>query len=118
MSMSARHMGDARSDSFDWSILDEDVVLAPRRGLAVYLNEAGDVVIREEGGWPNDDTWIIIALADVPAVARRLAHIINEHAEPVSAQTLTVVEPAKPRQVVASASQEAPELPLALMAAQ
>jgi hypothetical protein len=108
-------MSDA--EHFDWCILDEAIVLTPRRGLAVYLNEAGDVVIREQGSWPDDDVWIVIALADVPTVARRLIEVINEHAAPMLAPA--AIEPAKHRPGGSAApGQEAPELPLVRQAAQ
>ncbi len=47
---------------------DEFVVIRTRRGIAVYRNENGDVVIRQDGVM-GDDAVIVVTPQDVKALA-------------------------------------------------
>jgi hypothetical protein len=51
-------------EDFDWSC--DDVVLREQRKTAVYWNTVGDLVIRQERTWDeNDDPFMVIAAGNV-----------------------------------------------------
>jgi len=64
-------------DDFDWND-DEAIVLEPRLGVAVYLNQKGDVVIRQQGSYPDDDVWVVFPATDAEIVARRIVDVVRE----------------------------------------
>ena len=90
---------------FDWND-NEAIVLEPRLGLAVYLNQQGDVVIRQQGDYPDEDVWVVFPASDAETVARRIVGIVRE-AE-AWARTATQEQGSPPSNRAA-----APELPLA-----
>lgn len=53
-------LAEAGPDEFDWDN-DESVVLREQRGTAVYRNKAGEIVIRQKGPWPDDDSFLYIS---------------------------------------------------------
>ncbi len=60
------------ADGFDWRG-DPDVLAHRQLAIAVYENERGEVVIRQEADWNDDeDTYIVVAREHVPALIRRL----------------------------------------------
>jgi hypothetical protein len=68
-----RILAAAAPDDFDWAT-DDSVVVKPRRGVAIYENRAGDVVVRtqnmEEG--PEDDHFAYLSPEGLPAVIKAL----------------------------------------------
>ena len=48
------------SKEFDWYGKDESIVLKPMDATAVYSNEAGDIVIRQQMNSGMDDDSIVI----------------------------------------------------------
>lgn len=52
-------------DRFKWG--DESNVFETVRGVAVYRNPKGDIVIRQEG-WPDDDAVIVIPIEQANSV--------------------------------------------------
>lgn len=55
-------------DRFDWSN-DESVVVEHQSALAVYQNQSGDVVIRQERSWDEDqDTHVVITKESLPQI--------------------------------------------------
>lgn len=62
---------------FDWS-RDDSVVVKPQNATAVYLNEDGDVVIRQERLWDEaEDQFVVVSVANVPAVVSALLRAAN-----------------------------------------
>ena len=53
------------SDDFDWAATNEDVILPEQRAIAVYTNNWGQAVIRQEKAWDDeDDTYVVIDHAE------------------------------------------------------
>ena len=68
-------------DDFDWNRLSaEERVVNSARETAVYLNEAGDVVIRQRADWPDEreDPFLVIPLYRVHALIDRLDALLLE----------------------------------------
>ena len=66
------------TDDFDWSHENENVILPEQRTTAVYVNRWGQAVIRQERGpMDEEDTWIIIDHAHLPAVIKALRDIAD-----------------------------------------
>jgi hypothetical protein len=59
---------------FDWKALEERCIVQQRvMRVAIYSNPSGDVVIRQERDWDEeDDPFIIIARANVPAAIEQM----------------------------------------------
>jgi hypothetical protein len=59
-------------DAFDWRDKD-DVVIETQRATAIYWNPAGQIVIRQEAGWSDDDDpYLFFEPANLPRVIERL----------------------------------------------
>jgi hypothetical protein len=62
------------SDEFDWSL--EDTTIGEQHQIACYLNNAGNLVIRERAGCCDDgDTWIVVAKNNVELLIRMLGAV-------------------------------------------
>jgi hypothetical protein len=58
---------------FDWT--SNDVVVRQQDAVAVYQNPYGDVVIRREAAWDEEnDVCVVIARQNVPAVVEAILH--------------------------------------------
>ncbi|MBP1091925.1 hypothetical protein JOE50_002455 [Bradyrhizobium japonicum] len=65
-------------DRFDWTINNEDVLLAEQRTTAVYVNRWGQAVIRQERNWDEEsDPFMTIDHAHLPVVIARLQEIAS-----------------------------------------
>ncbi|WP_340672539.1 hypothetical protein [Bradyrhizobium ottawaense] len=65
-------------DRFDWSVNNEDVLLAEQRTTAVYVNRWGQAVIRQERNWDEEsDPFMTIDHKHLPAVIERLQEIAS-----------------------------------------
>lgn len=63
-------------DNFDWSVNNEDVLLAEQKTTAVYVNRWGQAVIRQERSWDEEsDPFMTIDHAHLPVVIERLQEI-------------------------------------------
>jgi hypothetical protein len=60
------------ADDFKWQVGNPDIVAAGVPAVAVYLNPWDQVVIRQEGEYPEDDPFVRIDRRDVPALIKRL----------------------------------------------
>jgi hypothetical protein len=40
---------------FQWRPENEDIIVPPQPALAIYVNQWGQVVIRQEGDWDDED---------------------------------------------------------------
>lgn len=67
-----------KDPDFDW-LTDDSVILEPRRALAVYLNQKGEVVLRQQADWPSDedDIWITFPANDAEHVANQIIRLVN-----------------------------------------
>jgi hypothetical protein len=58
-------------DKFDWFRDREDIVVRQQMPIAVYHNPHGDVVIRQQGEFYEEDKWIVIECHNlVPLISR------------------------------------------------
>ena len=51
---------------FDWTDV-EHIVVREQAAVAVYVNNAGDVVLRQQT-WPSEDMYVVFASLHVPAL--------------------------------------------------
>jgi hypothetical protein len=66
------------SDDFDWS-KDDSVVVKSVRGLAVYRNSEGDVVIRQErGAYDEDDPFVVVPVIEVAGLIKKLEQAVSD----------------------------------------
>ena len=50
------------SDAFDWDNPNEEsIVLREQQATAVYRNRAGEVIIRQRGSWPDEDSFVYLS---------------------------------------------------------
>lgn len=68
--------------AFDWNA--DDVVIPRVDALAVYTNECGDIVIRQEQGLTGDDAVIVIPRQFADAVLNAIHREIERDLPPVS----------------------------------
>ena len=68
------------ADKFDWSASNEDIIQHSVQGVAVYINTRGNIVIRQEANWPddNEDTFIELTWDAATALSGRLPQLIEE----------------------------------------
>jgi hypothetical protein len=59
------------SDDFDWDT-DDSVVVKPRHGVAIYENKSGNVVIRSQNTYGDEDDFSFITPEGLPAVIKAL----------------------------------------------
>jgi len=65
-------------DRFEWTINNEDVLLAEQRTTAIYVNRWGQAVIRQERNWDEQsDPFMTIDHAHLPVVITRLQEIAS-----------------------------------------
>jgi hypothetical protein len=65
-------------DDFDWSINNEDVVLREQRASAIYWNTRGDLVLRQERYWDEqDDPFLVIGRNNVHDFIDRLCEVVG-----------------------------------------
>lgn len=64
---------------FDWSN-DASVVFPSVMAVAVYVNEDGNVVIRQKDVFDDDDQFVAIPVENVPALIESLEQVIAEDA--------------------------------------
>jgi hypothetical protein len=62
-------------DDFDWSADNPDVVTHRQDSIAVYENAHGDVVIRREKDWNDEDVYIVVDKVHVPAVVAAMLRV-------------------------------------------
>jgi hypothetical protein len=66
---------------FDWNNLDPDEkVQSSVQAVAVYLNPANDIVIRQQADWPheNEDAIIVLSKPAAMRLASRLRALFAE----------------------------------------
>jgi hypothetical protein len=57
-------------DPFDWSTAT--TVIRNQPGTAVYTNPVGQVVIRQEVDWPEEDVYVYFSVEHLPALIEAL----------------------------------------------
>ncbi len=66
------------SDDFEWSAENEDIVQHSVQGVAAYINVYGNITLRQERGWDdNEDTIIVLTLESARRLAEKLKELIN-----------------------------------------
>lgn len=61
-------------NDFDWD--DESVVFPTTQGVAVYLNDGREVVIRQQAGpCDNEDAFIVIPRSNIQALIQALQEV-------------------------------------------
>lgn len=68
-------------DSIDWTKKGGDVVIPTTQGIAIYENQNGDVVVRQEGTLGEDDSIIVIPLCHAKAVAAHIEALVMSIAD-------------------------------------
>jgi hypothetical protein len=70
---------DASNDgNFKWEPENADVLLPAQQALAVYINPWGQIVMRQEAYWnEDDDSYVIIGTQHVPALIKKLQELIS-----------------------------------------
>jgi hypothetical protein len=73
-----RGMADKPADDaadFDW-FSDDSIVLRPQLAVAIYQNERGGLVIRQERNWDEDnDTFIVISPENISAFIDKITDV-------------------------------------------
>jgi hypothetical protein len=67
---------------FDWGPDNDDLLVPSQPALAVYVNPWGQIVIRQEGEIFEDDSYVIIGSAHVPALIEKLQELNFTHRSP------------------------------------
>ncbi|AWL96260.2 hypothetical protein CIT37_32145 [Bradyrhizobium ottawaense] len=63
------------SDDFDW---DTDDTIVPAQGaIAVYENPRGNIVVREQVPYPEEDKWIVFLPQYAEVIVRRIIEIAD-----------------------------------------
>lgn len=74
ISLQAPELEDEAAE-FDW-MTDDSIVLRPQLAVAIYQNERGGLVIRQERDWNEDgDTFIVISPENIPAFIDRITDV-------------------------------------------
>lgn len=61
------------TEEFSWEAVAEHIVQQQVECVAIYANDRGDIVIRQQQRWDEeDDSWIVIAKANAFAAARAI----------------------------------------------
>jgi hypothetical protein len=77
-------------DDFNWDddVAADSVVQNSVEKVAIYANPNGDVLIRQERRWDEeDDTWIIIARGNVGAAIAKMRVAMGEEPSPARDRT-------------------------------
>ncbi len=67
-----------QNSRFDWGPDNDDLLVPSQPALAVYVNPWGQIVIRQEGEIFQDDSYVIIGSAHVPALIEKLQELISD----------------------------------------
>ncbi|HEY0313624.1 MAG TPA: hypothetical protein VGC56_14175 [Allosphingosinicella sp.] len=68
------------SDDFEWSAANEDIVQHSVQGVAAYINQYGNITIRQERGWDDDqDTIVVLTVESARRLAEKLKELINSY---------------------------------------
>jgi hypothetical protein len=72
-------LAQAGPDEFNWDDPNEDaIVLREQRATAVYRNRAGEVVIRQRGPWPDEDSFLYLSSENEVAFMEGMAEQIKK----------------------------------------
>lgn len=58
------------NSDFDWLENKENIIVPAVDAIAVYTNEDGNIVIRQQNPMGDDDYFVVIPLNNVPAVIK------------------------------------------------
>jgi hypothetical protein len=63
---------DTGADDFKWEPENKDILITETKALAIYMNAWDKMVLRQDGGGTDDDSFVYVDIADVPALIKRL----------------------------------------------
>jgi hypothetical protein len=70
-----------RDPDFDW-LSDDSVILEPRQALAIYVNQRGEVVLRQQAAWDqDDDSFVVFPFQDAERVAACIIDLVRNPAD-------------------------------------
>jgi hypothetical protein len=68
------------SDDFEWNAENEDVVQHSVQGVAAYINAYGNITIRQERNWDEEqDTIVVLTVDSARRLAEKLKELINSY---------------------------------------
>ncbi len=68
------------SDDFEWNADNEDIVQHSVRGVAAYINACGNITIRQERDWDEDqDMIVVLTVNSARHLAEKLKELINSY---------------------------------------
>jgi hypothetical protein len=60
-------------DHFDWTTIEDDIVIPEQAQIACYNNPKGDIVLRQAGQYgPDEDTWIVLHRSHALTLAKAI----------------------------------------------
>jgi hypothetical protein len=66
-------------DDYNWDSKGPEIAIKPIRGVAVYLNADGDVVIRQQKAiYHDDEPFLVIPLVEISPLIARLQSVVSE----------------------------------------
>jgi hypothetical protein len=67
------------SQDFDWNDAKDDLIVPSTQAVAVYLNTAGNIVIRQERDWNgDDDTFVVVPISAGQKLIEKLQELMAE----------------------------------------
>ncbi|MEY9983416.1 hypothetical protein ABH995_002753 [Bradyrhizobium yuanmingense] len=63
------------SDNFNWD--DDDTIVPAQGAIAVYENNHGNIVVREQVPYPEDDKWIVFLPQYAEVIIRRIIEVAD-----------------------------------------
>jgi hypothetical protein len=62
-------------DEFEWDPENLDILITETKALAIYMNAWGKIVLRQDGGGSDDDSFVYINVNDVPLLISALKEL-------------------------------------------
>ena len=74
----------------------EDIIVRDQPGIAIYTNRRGDVVIRQEGHYPEEDRFVYVLPDNVLKIAQKLLDVAGIDVSVAEPQPHTELLPVSP----------------------
>lgn len=72
----------ADGEDFNWTNVDDDELIVPTvMGIAVYRNPKGEIVIRQQGGMLEPDTFVVVPLSHAERLAQQVLNLVAQSRE-------------------------------------
>lgn len=67
------------SQDFNWNDAKDDLIVPSTQAVAAYLNPAGDIVIRQERDWNDeDDSFVVVPISAGLKLIAKLEALLDE----------------------------------------